>query len=147
MKSKKYLSANGNMLALIGMQELIDLEYFRNDLKTESLRFGTFVEGNNSLSNVRFHSRSYSIDVNDMSTILMVDNVKLFKGEGGKFVVRNFIETKTGCEFLIDARANITVNLSVPDKTDKKVTKYFFIVPYGKSKVVAEGGMVNIQPV
>ena len=82
-----------------------------------------------------------------MSTILMVDNVKLFKGEGGKFVVRNFIETKTGCEFLIDARANITVNLSVPDKTDKKVTKYFFIVPYGKSKVVAEGGMVNIQPV
>ncbi len=147
VKSKKYLSANGNMLALIGMQELIDLEYFRNDLKTESLRFGTFVEGNNSLSNVRFHSRSYSIDVNDMSTILMVDNVKLFKGEGGKFVVRNFIETKTGCEFLIDARANITVNLSVPDKTDKKVTKYFFIVPYGKSKVVAEGGMVNIQPV
>ncbi len=147
VKSKEYLSGNGNMLALMGMQELLDSEYFRNDLKTQSIRFGTFVEGENSLSNVRLLDRAYSIDVNDNSTILIVDNVKLFKGEGGKFVVRNFIETKNGCEFLIDARANITVNLSVPDKLDKKLTKYFFIVPVGKSKVVAEGGMVNIQPV
>ena len=147
VKAKEYLSANGNMLALMGMQELIDLEYFRNDLKTESLRFGTFVEGDNSLSNVRILGKTYSIDVNDTATILIEDNVKLFKGEGGKFVVRNFIETGSGCEFLIDARANITINLSVPDKSDRHLTKYFFIVPYGKSKVVAENGMVNIQPV
>lgn len=147
VKSKRYLSANGNMLALIGMQELIDLEYFRADLKTSALRFGTFVEGSNSVSNVKLLNHSYSIDVSDNSTVLIMDNVKLFKGDGGKFVVRNFIKTRDGCEFLIDTRANITINLSVPDKADKRTTKYFFIVPYGKSKVVAEGGMVNIRPV
>lgn len=146
VKSKAHLSANGNMLALMGMQELLDSEYFRNDLKIQSVRFGTFVEGENSLSNVRLLSHAYSVDVNDNETILIVDGIKLFRGEGGKFVVRNFAQTKNGCEFLIDARANITVNLSVPN-SDKKLVKYFFIVPCGKSKVVAEGGMVNIQPV
>ena len=31
---------------------------------------------------------------------------------------------------------------------DKKTTvKYFFIVPVGRSKVIAADGMVNIQPV
>lgn len=147
VQSKEYLSSNGNMLALIGMQELIDLEYFRNDLKTQSIRFGTFAEGDHSLSNVKILGRSYSIDVNDNTTMFIADNIKMFKGDGGKFVVRNFMETKKGCEFMIDAHANITVNLNIPDQTNKRTLKYFFIVPCGKSKVVAEGGMVNIQPI
>ncbi len=144
-KSKEYLSSNGNILALMGIQELIDIEYFRPDLKTNALRFGTFVSGEHSLTNLKLFGRSYSIDLSDDSTMLVIDDVDVFRGVGGKFVVRNFLETKTGCEFLIDAHANITVNLNI--SFNKQTTKYFFIVPVGKSRVIAEGGMVNIQPI
>ena len=48
---------------------------------------------------------------------------------------------------MIDAHANITVHLCIAGTAKKDVTKYFFIVPVGKSQVVAEEGMVNIQPV
>ena len=146
-KSKEYLSAHGNMLAMIGLQELLDLEYFRPDLKTNSLRFGTFVEGNHSLSNLRMLGRSYSIEVNDLQTTLIVDDVSIFRGEGGKFVVRNFLDSSGGCEFMIDAHANVTVHLNMPCDDKKSTVKYFFIVPVGRSKVVADNGMVNIQPV
>lgn len=146
-KSKEYLSAHGNMLAMIGMQELIDLEYFRPDLKTEALRFGTFVEGNHSLSNLKMLGHSYSIEVNDLSTTLIADDMNVFRGEGGKFVVRNFLESSGGCSFMIDAHANITVHLNMPCADKKTTVKYFFIVPVGRSEVVAENGMVNIQPV
>lgn len=146
-KSDAHLSSNGNMLALIGMEELIDLEYFRDDLKTESLRFGTFAQGSHALTNRKLLGRTLSIEVNDVSTILIIDNVNVFMGEGGRFVVRNFLENKTGCSFMIDAHDNITINLNIPQQNTKKTTKYFFIVPTGKSCVVAENGMVNITPI
>lgn len=146
-KSDEYLSSNGNMLALIGMEELIDLEYFRDDLKTESLRFGTFAPGNHALTNRKLLGRNLSVDVNDLSTMLVIDNVDVFKGEGGRFVVRNFLESKTGCSFMVDARSNITIHLNIPQPATKKTTKYFFIVPMGRSRVVAENGMVNITPI
>lgn len=146
-KGKEYLSAYGNMLAMIGLQELIDLEYFRPDLKTESLRFGTFAEGSHSLTNLKLLGKAYSIEVNDFSTTLVVDGINTFRGEGGKFVVRNFLETSGGCEFMINAHNNITVHLNIPAADKKSTTKYFFIVPIGKSKVVADNGMVNIQPI
>lgn len=146
-KAKEYLSGNGNMLALIGIQELIDLEYFRNDLKTHSIKFGTFVEGSHSLTNLKILNHSYSIDINDIYTLLLCDNNNLFRGDGGKFVVRNFLEIRGGCEFLIDAHSNITINLNIPTPGKKVCTKYYFIVPIGKSRVMAENGMVNIQPI
>jgi hypothetical protein len=144
-KAKEYLSSNGNMLALIGMQELIDLEYFGNDLKTSALRLGTFAEGSHSLTNLKLLGRSYSIEVNDNSTMLIIDGANVFKGVGGRFIVRGFLGTKTGCEFLIDAHSNITITLKIPN--NKQITKYFFIAPVGKSKIVAENGMVSIQPI
>lgn len=146
-KAKEYLSAHGNMLAMIGLQELIDLEYFRPDLKTNALQFGTFVEGNHSVSNLKMLGHAYSIDVNDIATTFMIDDVSVFRGEGGKFIVRNFLDSHGGCEFMIDAHANITVHLNMPCSDKKSTVKYFFIVPVGRSKVVAENGMVNIQPV
>ena len=146
-KAKEYLSAYGNMLAMIGLQELIDLEYFRPDLRTDALRFGTFADGNHSLTNLKLLGRTYSIDVNNFSTTLMIDEVNVFRGVGGRFIVRNFIDSSGGCEFMIDAHANITVHLNIPDAGKKDGIKYFFIVPVGKSTVVAKNGMVNINPI
>lgn len=143
-KSNEYLSSSGNMLAMIGIEELLDLEYFRNDMKTNAIKFGTFVEGNHSLSNFKMLNKVYSIDINDLSTMLIIDDINVFKGEGGKFVVRNFIDTANGCEFMIDAHAKITINLNIPTITKKTTTKYFVIVPLGKSKILAENGMISI---
>ncbi|MDE6029444.1 MAG: hypothetical protein K2F90_03895 [Clostridiales bacterium] len=146
VQDDEYLSANGNMLALIGMQELIDIEYFRPDLK-DAIAFGTFVQGANSVTNIKLLDRLYSIEVTDESTALIMDDINMFKGDGGKFIVRNFVmDGDGGCEFMIDARQNITVNLNLPS-SDKKTVKYFFIVPAGKSVVKAIGGMVNITKI
>lgn len=144
-KNKKYLSTNGNMLALLGMQELIDLEYFRADNNTNAIRFGTLVEGEHSLTNFTLLGKNYSVDVNDTSTMLIIDKVPVFRGDGGKFKVRNFLPTKDGYEFMIDAHANITINIQ--HKDNKQLTKYFLIVPVGKSLVRAERGMVSINPI
>lgn len=142
-RSDEYLSANGNMLALIGLQELIDIEYFRPDVK-DALAFGTFISGTNAVSNVKLLGKTYSIEVTDERTALIMDDINMFKGEGGKFVVRNFtLDGNGGGEFMIDARQNISINLNLPSNS-KKTVKYFFIVPCGKSIVKAAGGMVNI---
>ncbi|MCH5153786.1 MAG: hypothetical protein J1F71_01100 [Clostridiales bacterium] len=145
VQDDEYLSANGNMLALIGMQELIDIEYFRPDLK-DAISFGTFLPGLNSVTNLKLLGHVYSIEVADEGTALIMDEVNMFKGEGGKFIVRNFvIDGEGGGEFMIDAKQNISVNLNLP--SDKKTVKYFFIVPAGKSAVKASGGMVNITAI
>ncbi|MDE6293497.1 MAG: hypothetical protein K2L88_02610, partial [Clostridiales bacterium] len=145
VKKGEYMSANGNMLALIGMQELIDVEYFRPDLKN-AIAFGTFLPGFNSVTNLKLLDNVYSIEVTDESTALIMDELNMFKGEGGKFIVRNFVtDGNGGGEFMIDAKQNITINLKLP--SDKKTVKYFFIVPVGKSAVKAAGGMVNITKI
>ncbi len=145
-RDENYLSANGNMLALIGMQELIDLEYFRPDLKS-ALTFGTFASGNNSLTNLKLLGHTYSIEVTDDSTALIMDDINMFIGDGGKFVVRNFIlDDKGGAEFMVDAKMNISINMALPS-INKKTVKYFFIVPPGKSTVKAADGMVNITKI
>ncbi|MCH5165809.1 MAG: hypothetical protein J1G01_05355 [Clostridiales bacterium] len=144
MRSGEYLSANGNMLALIGMQDLIDIEYFRPDLK-HAIAFGTFARGNNSATNVELLDSSYSIEVTDESTALIMDDIELFNGAGGKFVVRNFtLDGKGGGEFMINAWQNITINLNLPSEK-KKTVKYFLIVPPGMTVVKAVGGMVSIE--
>ncbi|MCH5351542.1 MAG: hypothetical protein J1F39_06220 [Clostridiales bacterium] len=144
--NEKYLSANGNMLALIGLQDLIDIEYFRPDLKS-AITFGTFASGNNTLTNYRLLDHTYSIEVNDDGTALDMDDKNIFIGDGGKFVVRNFIlDNKGGGEFMIDAKANITINMALPS-ADRTTINYFFIAPAGKSIVKAADGMVNIKKI
>lgn len=146
VRNDEYLSANGNMLALIGMQELIDVEYFRPDLKN-AIAFGTFVQGTHAVTNLKFLDRVYSLEVTDESTALIMDDINMFKGDGGKFVVRNFVlDGNGGGEFMIDAKQNISINLNLPSDS-KKTTKYFFIVPPGKSVIKAAGGMVNISKI
>jgi len=147
VKSKEYLSCNGNMLALIGVQELIDVEYYRDNPAVHALRFGTFCEGEHSVTNVNFYDKLYSIETSDLETSVLYLGKDMFHGEGGKFVVRHFVLSNTGCEFIIDAHANININLSIPSQVGKKTTKYFVLVPVGKSRVFAENGMVSITPI
>ena len=145
IKGDKYLSASGYMLALIGVQELIDVEYFRPDMKS-SLAFGTYANGTHTLKNVKLLGSAYDVEVSDEMTSLNMDGVHLFKGAGGKFVVRNFVlDGNGGGEFMISSKNNISINMEIPTKS--KTEQYFFIVPPGKSVVRATGGMVNITKI
>jgi len=144
-KSTEHLSSNGNMLALIGMQEIIDIEYFRDDMKLSSIRFGSLVQGTNSITNLKLLGKTYSIDINDEQTILIIDDETIIKGSGGKFKVRNFTLNQNGCEFLVSAKQNIKFNINIFNKNEN--TKYYFLVPTGLSKVVAQNGMVKIEEI
>ena len=139
-KEREYLSSNGNMLAMIGQLELIDLEIFKPDLQTNALRFGTFCEGVHSISNVKLLGRSYSVEVLEDSTTLLEDEIPIFRGDGGRFVIRDFLQTDTGFEFLLNTKADIAITLlgtaeSVPTR---------FKAPIGKSFVALENGKVSI---
>ncbi|MCL2797249.1 MAG: hypothetical protein FWD58_04270 [Firmicutes bacterium] len=144
-KNPEFISSGFNMLAMIGVCELIDLEYFRPDFNTGTIRFGTFVEGSHSLTNIKLLGRSYSIDVSDDATVLLIDGAEAFRGEGGRFVVRNFLETETGFTFLIDAHALITLKLT--SILPKQPVRYFLIAPAGKSAVTAERGTVAVEKI
>lgn len=146
VKQKEYLSNNGAMLALIGMQELIDVDYFRNDLKY-ALRFGTLCKGKHSITNLKLLGVNYSIDVSDTRTILLVNNEPAFVADGGKCVVRQFSENANGCQFSIYAlnNLNLTVTLPLVSTPGRKSITVSFFVPEGKSKVLIEDGIPTIQ--
>ncbi len=144
IKSREYLSNTGNMLALMGVQELIDIDYFRPDRKV-ALRFGTFVRGSHSVTNIRLLSRSYSVEVGPLNTTLLIDGKNLFKAEGGRCVVRQFLKIRGGYEFLIDAQSVLSVNVYVyKDEDTRKDYALHFDVPEGKSRVRIEDKQVTI---
>lgn len=135
-KDKNNISMEGNLLALIGMQSLIDVEYFRDDLKF-AVRFGTFAKGSHAITNLKLMGHYYSLDVDNYTTTLLIDNKEVFKSEGGRCIVRQFIESKEEYSFLIYAPIdlNITLKPSNPVQLGKKA-EYEFSVPAGKHKVV-----------
>jgi|GEM_PF-928566 len=146
VRNKRFLSSTGNMLALIGIQELLDVEYLRSDLKT-ALRFGTFAEGNHSITNLRLLDKFYSIEVNEGVTTLLVNNQTLFEASGGRCAVRQFFENDEGCEFLIDAQYPLKVNLFLYKADRNRASGDYavhFQVPQGKCKVIVRGKDVSV---
>ena len=131
-------------MAAMGACSLIDVEYFRDDLK-RAIRFGTTAKGEHNATNVTLFDKKYSITVRDTITYLVVDGKEKFTGEGGKFVVRQFYEKENYCEFLINAEANVKLTLRLPLMTPAdKYTKVIFAVEAGKSKVVVSGAKVEV---
>ena len=95
-------SLSGNLMGLTGMTEMLDVEYFRDDMKT-ALMFGTLTEGNHRLANIKIVGRKFSINISDQETSVMIDDEEFLKGNGGKFVIRQFIENERGRNLLFTA--------------------------------------------
>lgn len=140
LKSKNSVdnSLSGNLMGLIGMSEMIDVEYFRNDMRA-AISFGTLIEGDHRLANAYILGHKFSISISDSETSLLCDEEEFFKGNGGKFIVRQFVENETGAEFIIYSKEDITLNITLPAlaKKDKKAN-YIFNVEKGKFKVVID---------
>lgn len=136
----------GNLLALTGLCELIDVEYFRHDLRP-ALRFGTMQKGENSATNIRIYDRNFTIKVNDTVTYLLADGKEVFIAEGGKCEIRQFSETEDGCELFINSDANLMIKLSLPliRKSDSKATRIIFAVEKGKNRAKVSNGTVSVE--
>ncbi len=136
----------GNLFALTGIDELIDVEYFGNSLRA-SIRFGTLLRGGHSITNLRLLDRNFSVSVTDRETYLMVDDKQAFSAEGGKFIIRYFTETATKCDFMVQAEDNLRITLNLPvlvkEASDRYVT---FTVDSGRYKVHVDGVKVKVVP-
>ena len=137
----------GNLFALTAINELFDVEYFGSDLRA-AIRFGTFVKGEHSLSNLRVLDRNFNLTVTDNATYLVVDDKEAFTGEGGKLVVRNFTETSDTCEFLIQAEANTMLTLHLPVLIKEASNRYVtFTIDKGRYKIFINGVKVKVMPI
>lgn len=138
-------SMSGNLLAIMGMSEILDVEYFRSDLKP-SIRFGTQRKGEHSVKNVKLFSSSYSVIVQEKQTILTIDGEEKFRGEGGRFEVRQYVDTDNGCEFIINAESNVLITLNLPVfYKSTTLTKLIFAVEKGRRSIKVEGESVSVE--
>ncbi|HEY8423956.1 MAG TPA: trehalase family glycosidase [Clostridia bacterium] len=132
-KNVEYLSMEGNLLALIGMQSLIDVEYFRDDLKF-AVRFGSFAKGSHAVTNLKILDHIYSIETDNYATALIIDNKEVFKSEGGRCVVRQYIDAKDEYGFLIIAPVDLKITLR-PLNYQSGKSEYVFNISKGKHKI------------
>ncbi len=130
-------SLSGNLMGFIGMSEMLDVEYFREDMRP-ALSFGTLVEGDHRLANVELLGRTLSVTVADQETSLFVDGEELFKGSGSKFVVRHFIENDSGAEFVIYTSSELTIKMSLPVFLKDNRRDFTFNLQKGKYKVIID---------
>ena len=130
-------SLSGNLMGIMGMTEMLDVEYFRDDMKT-ALMFGTLAEGNHRLANIKIVGRKFSINISDQETSVMIDDEEFLKGNGGKFVIRQFIENERGgIYYLQQTGHNLEYHSPVLIKSDKSAN-YVFNVERGKHKIVID---------
>lgn len=140
-------SMSGNLLAIIGMSEILDVEYFRSDLKP-SIRFGTTRKGEHSVQNVELFGGRYSVVIKEKQTLLTIDGEEKFRGEGGRFEVRQYVDTNNGCEFIINAEGNVLITLSLPVfYKSKSETKLVFAVEKGRRHVKVDGETVTVESI
>lgn len=140
-------NAEGNLLAAMGTSALIDVEYFRDDLK-RAIRFGTTLKGEHTVNNLSLFGRKYSLAVRDTITYLIIDGKEVFTGEGGRFSVRQFFEKQDYCEFLVRSEANVKITVNLPTLTPSgDNTKVILAVEQGKSKVVINGAKVEVTKI
>lgn len=147
VRDPKLRSNLGNMMALIGIQTLIDVDYFRDDMGF-AIRFGTFAKGAHAISKIKIMDNEYSISVDDYSTILLANNTEVFRTEGGRCIVRQFTETKDGCEFVVNTLTPVKLDISVPfipTVMMRKRKSMTVSLPKGRSKVTITGNTPNVK--
>lgn len=145
VKGLEVISTEGALFGLIGLQELIDVEYFRDDLKS-AIRFGTLVKGSHAVNNIKILGHNYSVSVDNYSTVLLMDNQEIFRAEGGRCVVRQFLLTKEGVTFFANAMTNVNVTINLTGLIDEFSSPKSFDLLAGKSKVRLLCGNLDIVP-
>ena len=139
-------SLSGNLMGLIGITELIDVEYFRDDLRP-AIRFGTLAEGEHRISNVKLFGKKMDLAIVDNAMTLHINDVKAFESVGGRVVVRNYNEKESGVEFMLFASSSATITFISPAFVNKdgEGATYRFNVEIGKYLVKAKDGHLKLE--
>lgn len=94
------------LLPLIGVKELFDIEWWRDDL--DAIRFGSWSNAANAIENVPFQGHLYAVHCGAGRTELWRDGSCLFRAEGGPVVVREFKLDRAGVSFCTHAPGAVT---------------------------------------
>ena len=106
-------SLSGNLTGIIGVNELLDVEYFGEDI-APAVRFGTLLPGEHRIANVKIFGRNMSYVTDGDASAFSVDGVKVLEGVGGPFTVRYFTECVQGPRFLLYTRKPLTLKIYYP---------------------------------
>ena len=130
---------SGNLMGYIGFEEVIGVEYFRDDLRP-ALRFGSLAKGDSGIANYKFWGLNFTVNISEKRTSLTVSGKEVINGEGGKYVVRNLVVNKEGIEFIVLADNDIVFDIKMPifPNLDMEERSYNFNVEKGKTKIVIE---------
>jgi hypothetical protein len=98
-----------NLMELAGVHELIADEPWGDP---EGLRFGTLgLPGTNAVRDVPFHGHKYDVSAAPQLTRLDEDGHQVFRAQGARVVVRNFVLTDTGASFEVKADGPVDVTV------------------------------------
>lgn len=106
-------SLSGNLTGIIGVNELLDAEYFGDD-PVPAVRFGTLLPGEHRIANIKIFGRNMSYVTDGDASAFTVDGVKVLEGVGGPFSVRYFTESVQGPRFLLYTRKPLTIKIVYP---------------------------------
>lgn len=133
-------SLSGNLIGLIGVQEILDTEYFGTDLKP-ALRFGTKAGGRHSVFGVTLFGKSIQTEVTDESVSLNVSGKRVFEAIGAPCKVRRFRETEKGLDFYICCEKSLTLTLTYPVFTTAAPDRVLrFNLPAGHFRIAVSDG-------
>lgn len=146
-QSKPKDALSGNLFGLIGMLSLLDVEYFRSDLRP-AVRFGTLEQGDHRLVNVKLFGRNFSVVKDQDKTVLSVDGKHVFEGIGAPFVVRQFAACEEGAEFLLYASGALTLAVRTPVFAAAEPSSlYRFNVEGGRFRIRLQRHRVDVSAI
>ena len=146
-QSKPKDALSGNLFGLIGMLSLLDVEYFRFDLRP-AVRFGTLEQGDHRLVNVKLFGRNFSVVKDQDKTVLSVDGKHVFEGIGAPFVVRQFAACEEGAEFLLYASGALTLAVRTPVFAAAEPSSlYRFNVEGGRFRIRLQRHRVDVSAI
>lgn len=135
---------SGNLMGLMGAEEMIGVEYFREDLRP-ALRFASLAQGQSGITNYRFWGYSFTLNSTPQATSLQINGKEVIRGEGGRFCVRNLIINPEGIEFYVIADSDITFDITLPlfDNIKQGERNYNFNVEKGKTLIIIDAHKVR----
>ncbi len=134
---------SGNLMGLLGIEELVGVEYFREDLRP-ALHFGSLNKGGSGVANYRFWGYSFTVNASEKATTLQVDGKEVIRGEGGKFTIRNLAVNPSGIEFYVLAAEDIEFDIKLPIFPGVgEERNYHFNIEKGKTMIVIDAHKVR----
>jgi len=135
---------SGNLMGLLGVEELIGAEYFREDLRP-ALHFGTLAKDDAGIANCKIWGYNFTVNSGEKVTFLQVGDKEVIRGKGGKFTVRNLVINPNGIEFYVLASADIIFDISLPifPGIEQEEQNYNFNVEKGKTMIIIDSHKVK----